>query len=204
MLAVQAWVDYNSKSIHLLQVFESIEGKNRLHRVTLGALGIWPRAPDWINQSLKSKWMQFRRVKKTHVCSCDWWSLVSPLCRSINSIVICWLFSWKRHWDSSAITPRHDCWALSPHHKYKYDHTYRTCVSVKYLILTFPLRFRSMATFQVALRCSQKLTFRLIRHIKLLVLSDKPCFYRGTEFKATWNEPSTLTGQFQLSCCISS
>lgn len=71
------------------------------------------------------------------------------------------------------------------HYEYKYDHTYRTCVSVKYLTLTFPLRFLSVATLQVAFHCSQMLGFRLIRHIKLLVSVINPVC--GTDCKATWN-----------------
>lgn len=60
----------------------------------------------------------------------------------------------KRHWDSSAITPRHDCWALSPYHSYKYDHTYRTCVSslIPYDYIPFKVPFSGSIASCVSIR----------------------------------------------------
>lgn len=82
------------------------------------------------------------------------------------------------------------------HYKYKYDHTYRTCVSVQNPTLTFPLRFLSVTTFQVAFHRSQTLVSRLICHIKLLVSVIYPVC--GADFKATWNEPPYLDCSFSV------
>lgn len=92
---------------------------------------------------------------------------------------------------------------LSPYYKYKYDHPYRTCVSVKYLILTFPLRFLSVATFQVAFYCSQQLGVRLC-HIKVLVCVINPMCNTGLNIGQPGMHPVFSTGHFQLSCYISS
>lgn len=107
----------------------------------------------------------------------------------------------KRHWDSSAITPRHDCWVLSPYYIYIWLSIKNLCIcQIPYSYIPFKIPFSGdfPGCFlpQTSAGCVR------LCYIELSVFVITAMCNTGLNIGQPGRYPVSLTGHFQLNCCI--